>query len=309
MILENNPYVGYSKYPTTQQQSKTWNVNWTAGTGSIIFRLGNKQALNLSIRDSGTIMNTWNGSNWENNIQGIYLINTYQTIEMFQSWNGINWVITDQVTTNYNTYNNWTSILTQTLNGSTFENYLQSNFTYDVNNNQTGFLSQTWNGIAWDNLDKITYTYDINNNQTSLLLQNWNGIVWINNLERYDTYDANNQIKSWTNKTWNSAGTQSNNVDSTYYYYHSVVGINEVSNSNIVSLFPNPFTSQLSISFNEAQKNTSIKLMNTLGECIQQLTTSNQQLILDMSGLARGMYFVQITDANKNVVNKKVIKE
>jgi len=30
---------------------------------------------------------------------------------------------------------------------------------------------------------------------------------------------------------------------------------------------------------------------------------------LDMIGFARGMYFVQITDANKNVVNKKVIKE
>ncbi|MEI6488974.1 MAG: T9SS type A sorting domain-containing protein [Bacteroidota bacterium] len=86
-------------------------------------------------------------------------------------------------------------------------------------------------------------------------------------------------------------------------------GIAEMENGETVLLAPNPFTSQLSISFNEAQKNTSIKLMNTLGECIQQLTTSNQQLILDMSSFARGMYFVQITDANKNVVNKKVIKE
>ncbi len=86
-------------------------------------------------------------------------------------------------------------------------------------------------------------------------------------------------------------------------------GIAEMEKGETVLLAPNPFTSQLSISFNEAQKNTSIKLMNTLGECIQQLTTSNQQLILDMSGLARGMYFVQITDADKNVVNKKVIKE
>jgi len=86
-------------------------------------------------------------------------------------------------------------------------------------------------------------------------------------------------------------------------------GIAEMEKGETVLLAPNPFTSQLSISFNEAQKNTSIKLMNTLGECIQQLTTSNQQLILDMSSFARGMYFVQITDANKNVVNKKVIKE
>ena len=90
---------------------------------------------------------------------------------------------------------------------------------------------------------------------------------------------------------------------------NTTTGIAEMENGETVLLAPNPFTSQLSISFNVAQKNTSIKLMNTLGECIQQLTTSNQQLILDMSSFARGMYFVQITDANKNVVNKKVIKE
>ena len=49
--------------------------------------------------------------------------------------------------------------------------------------------------------------------------------------------------------------------------------------------------------------------MNVLGECIQQLTTNNKQLILDMSSLAKGIYFVRIEDENRNVVNKKIIKE
>ena len=88
-----------------------------------------------------------------------------------------------------------------------------------------------------------------------------------------------------------------------------LTGIEELQIESSFAISPNPFTSQTTITFSEAQKNTSIKVMNTLGECIQQLTTSNKQLTIDMSGLAKGVYFVQITDANKNVVNKKVIKE
>ncbi len=73
-----------------------------------------------------------------------------------------------------------------------------------------------------------------------------------------------------------------------------IAAITENNFDNSISISPNPFTSQTTITFNEAQKNTSIKVMNTLGECIQQLTTSNQQLILDMSGYAKGVYFVKI---------------
>ncbi|MEI6487769.1 MAG: T9SS type A sorting domain-containing protein [Bacteroidota bacterium] len=86
------------------------------------------------------------------------------------------------------------------------------------------------------------------------------------------------------------------------------VGIDNSSKNDGVSITPNPFTSQFTISFGEEQKNTTIKIMNPLGECIQQLATNNQNFTIDMSGYAKGIYFVRIEDEKKNIVNRKLIK-
>jgi hypothetical protein len=44
--------------------TKTWDVVWTAGTGSIMLMVGNNQALHLNIRDDRTVMSAWDGSRW-----------------------------------------------------------------------------------------------------------------------------------------------------------------------------------------------------------------------------------------------------
>jgi len=85
--------------------------------------------------------------------------------------------------------------------------------------------------------------------------------------------------------------------------------ISQFAKGDFVSISPNPFNAQLTISFGEEQKNTTIKVMNMLGECIQQQTTNKQQLTLDLSGFANGVYFVRIQDEHNNIVNRKVVKQ
>ncbi len=79
-------------------------------------------------------------------------------------------------------------------------------------------------------------------------------------------------------------------------YQNTSTGISENSDDIGFTVSPNPASDQTTITFSEAGSTTehTIKVMNTLGECIQQLTTSNKQLILDMSGYAKGVYFVRI---------------
>ncbi len=84
-------------------------------------------------------------------------------------------------------------------------------------------------------------------------------------------------------------------------------GIQELSKLETVTISPNPFTSQTAISFSSEQKNAIIRVINMIGEEIAQSTINGKQYTLDMSGASKGIYFAEIIDANKNVVNKKIV--
>ncbi len=112
--------------------------------------------------------------------------------------------------------------------------------------------------------------------------------------------------------TWNISCNPTRTVTTTHsnvIHLGTSVSVSELEQNNAVSISPNPFTNSTTITFANEQKNTSVKVMNVLGECIQQLTTNNKQFTLDLSSFAKGIYFVRIEDENKNVVNKKIVKE
>jgi PKD repeat protein len=89
------------------------------------------------------------------------------------------------------------------------------------------------------------------------------------------------------------------------------VGINETNYHDGITISPNPFTSQTTILFSEQQKNTTIKIMNVLGECVlvppPSLQGGGKGVVVDMTGFSKGIYFVRIEFENKKVVNKKIV--
>jgi len=88
------------------------------------------------------------------------------------------------------------------------------------------------------------------------------------------------------------------------------VGSKEIiKDENGISIYPNPFTSTTTITFSEEQKNTSLKITDVIGQTILQSTITNQQYTIDMSSFAKGIYFVSIQDENKNIINRKIIKQ
>ena len=74
-----------------------------------------------------------------------------------------------------------------------------------------------------------------------------------------------------------------------------------------LTVSPNPFTSQTTITFSEEQKNTTIKTLDVLGKEIKTMDFSGKQFILEKREMLPGIYFIQIIDSNKSVVNKKII--
>ncbi len=95
------------------------------------------------------------------------------------------------------------------------------------------------------------------------------------------------------------------------------VGIIETPFSNYVTISPNPFTSQTTITFSDASTSSAtyiIKIMDVAGREIQNAALKMQNgrsVTIDMSGYAKGVYFVQITDGSAGsptgVVNRKIV--
>jgi hypothetical protein len=113
-------------------------------------------------------------------------------------------------------------------------------------------------------------------------------------------YDVDNFPKSYSYKDWNITGTKVTSGDSTFYYYHTVLGINDLmaQNGNL-TVYPNPASSP-------AQSQLSI--MNLNGEALitRQITEPKTQI--DISSLPNGVYFVRVTN-DKTIVTGKIIKQ
>ena len=78
----------------------------------------------------------------------------------------------------------------------------------------------------------------------------------------------------------------------------------------MITIFPNPFSTETTISFGKEQTNTIVKIVNIVGREIKTIKVNNSNtVILEKGEMQSGIYFLQIIDENKNSVNKKIIVE
>ena len=88
----------------------------------------------------------------------------------------------------------------------------------------------------------------------------------------------------------------------------SGVGVTAMNNEESgIIIYPNPFTSQTTISFSEEQKHTTIIITDVLGKEIKTINFSGKQCIIEKGEMSNGIYFVRIEDEKKNVINRKII--
>ncbi len=96
-----------------------------------------------------------------------------------------------------------------------------------------------------------------------------------------------------------------NNLMEYGYYCNLLTDINETPTQESISIYPNPATFSFTIS--STNKIQSIKVFNVIGEVVYKSEPNNNQSTINSNQFAKGIYFVQITDENKNVVNRKIL--
>jgi polyhydroxybutyrate depolymerase len=91
------------------------------------------------------------------------------------------------------------------------------------------------------------------------------------------------------------------------YKLNQFTGIDELKNNFSVAVYPNPFTSQTIIAFDEEQKNCILKITDIFGTEVTTIKFSGKQYVFQKNEMKNGIYFLQIINENKNTQTKKII--
>lgn len=134
--------------------------------------------------------------------------------------------------------------------------------------------------------------------------------VWLNNGVLTDT----NIVTPTTNTIYTVVGTTGQGCTDTVKFFVTIntVGVNELSQSTTISLYPNPAFDVLNISFDAVSDNSAvIKVIDITGKEIMSTNSavSNGKIVrMDINSLAQGLYFVKvITPHNSQII--KFIKQ
>ncbi len=86
-----------------------------------------------------------------------------------------------------------------------------------------------------------------------------------------------------------------------------VTNVSEIKSELSFLIGPNPFNTATIINFAKEQKNTEIKIIDINGKVINILYVTGKELSINRGEISKGIYNFQISDENKNVVNRKII--
>jgi hypothetical protein len=88
-------------------------------------------------------------------------------------------------------------------------------------------------------------------------------------------------------------------------------GLKENENHKIMSVYPNPSSGYVNVIMNSADQNIKVQVMNVLGNLVFERSYVSDEKIfqtrIDMQGEPAGIYFIRITDGQKEYVKKIVI--
>ena len=92
-----------------------------------------------------------------------------------------------------------------------------------------------------------------------------------------------------------------------------VNGISNVSNNENIQLFPNPASDKITITSGKTiNSNVNVNIVDVAGRLAQTVSfnnlTAHGQQAIDISKLAKGVYFVKIKTANSEMIEKLVVR-
>jgi hypothetical protein len=110
---------------------------------------------------------------------------------------------------------------------------------------------------------------------------------------------------SWRIETqWGISCTPTKSLNTTRSNTKSLLysGVKESVKESSISVYPNPFNTQTTISFPKEVKNATIRIIDVLGKEVKSVNFTGKELILEKGMLNEGIYFLQLNSENKKII-------
>ncbi len=87
----------------------------------------------------------------------------------------------------------------------------------------------------------------------------------------------------------------------------TTTSVNETDVTEKVTIFPNPFSTQATLTLSNERKNASLKVYDLQGKEVKNINFSGKQITVERENLESGMYFYQIISEEKIISQGKII--
>jgi hypothetical protein len=88
---------------------------------------------------------------------------------------------------------------------------------------------------------------------------------------------------------------------------NSTIKVVDQNNENAIIIAPNPFKSATTVTFNEIQINTTIKIFDILGKEIKMVNFSGKEYNIEKGIMKEGLYILQVENENKDIKKMKIV--
>jgi hypothetical protein len=104
-----------------------------------------------------------------------------------------------------------------------------------------------------------------------------------------------------------SPGIVPDDTETLTFNVTSAVGIQEEVMNSLISVFPNPFSSETTIKLNSKITSANAAMYDVLGKCVRNISFSGNAVKVERLDLKAGIYFIQLSSEGDILETKKII--
>jgi hypothetical protein len=261
---------------------------WTLST-KITYSYNDNDLLSLKVREK------WVNAKWKNDYRSFYYYDDNKNIifEQRDNWVNDEWKTSNKITKTYNQSNYELTELSESLKDDKWVIDQKVSHSWNDKNNLLQILTEVFIDGAWYDYGKVIYSYNNNDNLTGMKCNIWNGKDWENSA--YSLYFYESGVDLFFNGY---------NVEIFRNTQTDVDEKNNINNSDF-SIFPNPAADLIEIKIDDSsvlEPFTKIEICNLTGKIIETRLIHSDKIIIDLSNIQPGMYYIKINNKMKKFI-------